>query len=294
MVKQGLKNYLVNLKYFFTPLGTFFLGIILGLSIFIPGTINLIEKLGNRAAEILNSTNLDFNALKESLFASIKALDWTNLDNAIKSFFDYDWLSVTLNKALYALVGDFGSSANEISILIEETISDFLPLLVSLVFCSLLGLLGGFILTRMLVRKEIAKRGIGKLIFSTLLDAFLSVTLIAFSLWLIAVWRPSIFISSFISIFLFGLVALIEAYFIQSQGKIKFRKLVNLKNTSKLLLSNLLILLIGFLFVSLVSVIFNTIVGIFVGVSFIEISFVVINLNAEAYVRYVIENNIKM
>ncbi len=293
MIKQGLKNYLLNLKYFFTPLGTFFLGIIIGLSILIPGTINVVNKLGIQVGTILNNANLNFEAFKDSLVDSVKALDWNNLDAAIKSFFNYQWLTKTFNDALYALAGDFGSSATEISFLVEEAINDFLPLLVSFVFFSLLGILGGFILTRMLVRKEIASRGIGKMILSTLLDSFLSLTLIAFSLWLIAVWEPSIFISAFISIFLFGFVSLFEAYFIHAKKKMKFRNIVNLKNVSKLLISNLIILLIGVIFVSLVSIVINRLVGLFVGVSFIEISFVVISLNAEAYVKSVAENKIK-
>lgn len=293
MIKQGLKNYLLNLKYFFTPLGTFFLGIIIGLSILIPGTINVVNKLGIQVGTILNNANLNFEAFKDSLVDSVKALDWNNLDAAIKSFFNYQWLTKTFNDALYALAGDFGSSATEISFLVEEAINDFLPLLVSFVFFSLLGILGGFILTRMLVRKEIASRGIGKMILSTLLDSFLSLTLIAFSLWLIAVWEPSIFISAFISIFLFGFVSLFEAYFVHAKKKMKFRNIVNLKNVSKLLISNLIILLIGVIFVSLVSIVINRLVGLFVGVSFIEISFVVISLNAEAYVKSVAENKIK-
>ncbi len=33
MIKQGIKNYFKSLKYFFTPLGTMFLGMMLGFSI---------------------------------------------------------------------------------------------------------------------------------------------------------------------------------------------------------------------------------------------------------------------
>ena len=43
MLLKGIKNYIVNLKYVFTPLGTLFLGVVIGLSVLIPSLISSVE-----------------------------------------------------------------------------------------------------------------------------------------------------------------------------------------------------------------------------------------------------------
>lgn len=292
MIKQGLKNYIINLKYFFTPLGAFFLGIIVGLSILLPGTISLLNNLGVEAGRLLNNTNLDFPAFEKTLLDALSKLDWQNANEAIKSLFNYDWLTSTLNAALYALAGDFSSSTSEITQLVDQTIHSFVPLLVWFVFFSLLGIFVGFMLTKFLVRKEIAQRSLVKMIFQVVVDSLLSVTLIAFVLWLLTIWQPSVYLSALVAIIVYGFVSLIEAYVAQGTKTTKFKKIVNLKNVGKLAISNLLILLIGLALVSLISFLINQFVGIFVGVSFLEISFVVISLNAEAYVKGVASKEI--
>lgn len=292
MIKQGLKNYIINLKYFFTPLGAFFLGIIVGLSILLPGMISLLNNLGVEAGRLLNNTNLDFPAFEKTLVDALSKLDWQNANEAIKSLFNYDWLTSTLNAALYALAGDFSSSTSEITQLVDQTIHSFVPLLVWFVFFSLLGIFVGFMLTKFLVRKEIAQRSLVKMIFQVVVDSLLSVTLIAFVLWLLTIWQPSVYLSALVAIIVYGFVSLIEAYVAQGTKTTKFKKIVNLKNVGKLAISNLLILLIGLALVSLISFLINQFVGIFVGVSFLEISFVVISLNAEAYVKGVASKEI--
>lgn len=293
MIKQGLKNYLINLKYFFTPLGAFFLGIIVGLSILIPGTINLLNNLGTEAGKLLNNTNLDFTAFEKTLVDALSKLNWQNTNEALKSLFNYNWLTTTLNNALYALLGDFSSSTSEISQLVDQTIHSFLPLLVWFVFFSLLGIFIGYLLTKMLVRKEIAQRSIFKMVLQAIADSILSVTLIAFILWLLTIWQPSVYVSALLAIIVYGLVSLFEAYIAQGTKTTKFRTIVNFKNVTKLAISNFIILVIGLALVSIISILVNQFVSVFVGVSFLEISFVVISLNAEAYVKAVATKEIK-
>lgn len=293
MIKQGLKNYLANLKYFFTPLGTLFLGIIIGISILVPGTITIIKNLGFEAGEILNNTTLNFDAFQNVLVSSIESLNWNNLDDALSYIFNYEWVYNTLNTALQALVGDFGNSAEEISLLIQDTISSFVPLLVSLILFSFVGLIGGFFLTKWLVRKEIASRSLTKYIFVSIVDSILTALLVSFILWLVTVWQPSVIFTSFLAILLFGLVALFEAYLVHSNNKVDIKKIVNVKNVGKLFISNLIIFVISISFTLLFGYLINDIVAFFVGISFIEISFIVISLNAESYVKNVATKQIK-
>ena len=55
MIKQGLKNYFKSLRHFFTPLGTMFLGIMLGLSVAAADTVTAASALteGIKAWQII-------------------------------------------------------------------------------------------------------------------------------------------------------------------------------------------------------------------------------------------------
>ena len=47
MIKNGIKNFFVNLKHFFTPLGVFALFVIIGLSVAIPACISAVSTLAD-------------------------------------------------------------------------------------------------------------------------------------------------------------------------------------------------------------------------------------------------------
>lgn len=75
MVKKAVKNYFVNLKYFFTPLGTLALGLIIGLSVFLPGAKTALSDLVASIQDILSSAVIDVEHLEESLLDAVKSLD---------------------------------------------------------------------------------------------------------------------------------------------------------------------------------------------------------------------------
>ena len=87
IIKNGLKNYLVNLKYFFLPLGVLFLSIIIAFSIFLP----LISKqvgdtlLNLSIADKEVSTALFKEILSKSLSSIIESNSFSSLND--KDFF---------------------------------------------------------------------------------------------------------------------------------------------------------------------------------------------------------------
>ncbi len=290
MIKQSIKNYFINLKHFFTPLGTFFLGVVLGLSVLIPGSINLISNLGQNVGDLINNTTLNFDALMDTIISNISDLNWADFGSAMRTLFNPEFLAKVLDSALHALVGgDYGIYVDEIAIMIDNTIKGFIPLAVVLIITSILGLILGFFLTKYLVRKEVAKRTFGKFILATLVDSILSAGVIAFIIWLSTIWKYSGIFVLLVAIILFSFTSLLEAYIVHKNDKLKFKTVVNLKNSGFLSTSNALIFVLSILFIGLVSYLINPFVGVFVGVSFVEIAFVVINLNAEAYVKSLAE-----
>ena len=120
MIKQGLKNYFKSLRHFFTPLGTMFLGIMLGLSVAAADTVAAASALTEGIKSLADNINLDFKNLLDGIWLQITALDWENNPaSAIQTLFSAEWLNGVLSSTLQALLGtDFDTFTQEITLLV--------------------------------------------------------------------------------------------------------------------------------------------------------------------------------
>ncbi len=284
MIKRGIKNYFVSLKYVFTPLGAFALGIVLGLSIFVPCVISAVSALCDDVVEIVGAVEVDFDSMWAYIVSAVRALDWSNPLEALNTVFTEKWLTDTLNGCLDKLLGGKTAVEAQIAEAVSVCLSSVLRGAIAFAAFSVLGLVGGFWFTKWIIRRNIAKRGIWKFVLMTLADAVLSAALIVITAWLAAMWWASAFISAVATVLLVGAFALVEAYFVHGRNKVPFKQVVNFKNLFKLLLTNVIVFSIAFI-ITIVLVAFNAVAGIFIGVAFIAIAFIVTGLNAESYVK---------
>ena len=288
MIKQGIINFFKNLKYFFTPLGTLALGFIFGLSVLIPGMITSFSTLADSVQKILSDTTIDFNVLKGSAISAVQALDWNNPLEAIKTMLSNEWLMQTLNGCVSSFVESTEIYTTQFTTAINAFTNEVATYFVTVVVFLVLGLMGGFFLTKWLVRRNIAKRSLWKYFLNSFIDSLLTATLVALCVWLMQLWKPSALISSLVSILLFGFITLLEAYIVHAWKKVDIKQIVNAKNIFQLFATDLIIFLLAGVCVLLSIVLTNLIVGIVIGIVLMEIAFIVIGLNAEAYVKSVV------
>lgn len=284
MIKQGIKNYFISLKYVFTPLGAFALGVVLGLSIFIPCIISAVSALCDDVVKIIGSTEADFDAMWAYIVSAVRALDWSNPLEAVNTVFSEKWLTDTLNGCLDSLLGGRVAFEEQIARAVNSCLSSILGGAAALIAFSVIGIVGGFWFTKWLIRRNIAKRSIWKFVLMSLADSVFSAAIIVITAWLAALWWASAFISAAVTVFIAGAYALVEAYFVHGKNKVTFKSVVNIKNLFKLLITNIAVFGIAFV-ITLLAVLINAIAGIFVGVAFVAIAFIVTGLNAEAYVK---------
>ena len=290
MIKQGITNFFKNLKYFFTPLGALALGLIFGLSVLIPGIISSVSTLANDVQTILSDTTINFPALKESVLSAIQSLDWGNPWDAIGTMINSDWLINTLNDCVGAFVEITEVYATQFNAAVNSFTHDVAVCFAKFIVFLGLGLIGGFFLTKWLIRRNIAKRNLWKFLLNSFVDSILSSTLVAMCVWLLSVWKPSIFISAAISVLLFGFISLLEAYIVHAWKKTDIRRIVNVKNIFQLFLTDAIILVSVGVFVQLIVLLTNTFAGLSVGIVLMEIAFIVIGLNAESYVKTIVKD----
>lgn len=289
MLGQGLKNFFISLKHFFTPLGTLCLGMIFGLSVLIPVTVSAVHELSDALTAIAEDVSFDPDQFADTLLNALLALDWSDPLKALGVVFDEDWLTKTFEDCAGVFFGDAPALLESASAMIGECIAKIARAVVVFFFFTVLGLIGGYFLLKAVIRHNIAKRALWKYFLVSFLDALLTTVLISFCGYLFTLWKPSVLITTFVSLLLFGFISLVEAYVVHGNGKIPVKKVINGKNILLLPLTNLLIFAISSALTSIAVAITNQFVGLFVGLSLLEIAFLVGSMNAEAYVKTAIE-----
>ena len=285
ILKRGLLNYLRSLKYFFTPIGTLAIGIVLGFSQLLSGAVKAISELAQRLTEIAQAASIDLMPIQNRLTDAIGTLDWNDPTSALQTAFTTEWLSETWNAGVNSYEGLTDSVRVEIGEAVDQCAAQLTGSMYLFVLLAWLGLAAGYFITRWQIRRDLARRSFWKLLMVSAVNALLGATVVAFCTRMLAISGANAVLSLLISLVLWGFISLFEAYLVHGFRKVNIRKTVNFKTVGLLLLTNLLILSIAVGIATLISWITNRIVGIFVGISTVEIAYIVSNLNAEAFIK---------
>lgn len=284
MLKKGIKNFFDCLKYFFTPLGTMFLGIMLGVSIFIPSAASAVNTLADNVTKLSQSVSLDIDLLWGNMWEAVMSLNWNDPINALQTLVSSDWINNVLTQTLTSILGtDFETFKTQIAQIIEMFCNSLVGCASAFFACWLLGFFAGLSLTRFLIRRNIAKRSIWKFILAYFLNSLLTTVYVFATLIVFSMWSYSIIFTVILALLLGGCIAMIQAYLLYAYKKLPFNQIVNVKNAGLLLLTNFIIFAVSICFTLIVLAI-NALMGLFVGLSLFAIATTVINLNAESYV----------
>ena len=281
MIKQGIKNYIQTLKYVFTPLGVIALGVLFGLSFCLPIMLKSLSDLVEIIVEVSQNTQIRVQDLINAILVRINAINWSNPLKALDILLDRAWLTDTINDCVESISID----VSQLESYINGCIDDIVVAFRLFVFFVILGFIGGYFITKCLIRRDIAKRALWKYFLVSFVDSLISATLVSLCILILSLWKPGAIISAFISMLLFGAIQLFEAYIVHAWKKVDIKQVVSIKNIAKLNLSNVLIFLLAVVFVVIVMLITNALVGLFVAIALLEIAFIVIGLNAESYVK---------
>ncbi len=285
MIKKAWNNYLKGLQYFFTPLGTLFLGFVLGVSIFLPGVNHSLKELTAQINHLSDEIILDWNSLKNSLLDAFIALDYSHPIEILNTITNKQWFNETLNHCLSSLITDYSSYSIDIKIYVNDALRQMMKYFIILILCVSLGLFSGYFLCRVLLRSKIAKRALWKFFMIFLIDSILSITIISLCLYFIKLWIPNVLLATFISTLLYSYLSLFEAYIVHAWKKTNILKILNFRNAFQLLLSNLIIYFFTTCIIGIIVLITNFLFGLVIGIALMEIGFIIISLNAESYVK---------
>ena len=284
MIKKGIKNYFSSLKYFFTPLGTMFLGLMLGASILINLTVSATETLVSGIGELIDRVSLDPQLLFDSLWTFVLELNWNEPLEALGTMFTGEWLNGALTAALSAILGtDFDAFTVQIAELVGGFVSNIVVGIVMLLVFWVIGFFVGYVVIKIQIRRNIAKRTIWKYVVSSVIDALFATLLLVVGAYVTELWQPSVIVVMVLLPFVFGFMSLMKAYIVYGRDKIEIKQVVSLGNTAKCVAVSALILVIA-LAMSVAVMLINSVIGIFVALVFLQIALIVMSMNCESFV----------
>lgn len=284
MIGCSLKNYLKCLAYIFVPLGCIFLGFLFGVELFLNELSSQADYMTEELARLFPERGEEFDLLVGYVVASARRLDWNNGMSAFSSLMDGAWLNARITEFLQETAASPVGTEAEIA-LISANISSALSLDFAMLLLSMaLGVVVGYFITNAFVRRRTVRRGFWGMWLAAFVDALLTVSLIAFVTWLLAVSQAGAVVSGIVSALVFGFVSLFEAYLLHGRGKLAFFSVVNLKNCLFVYLSQLAVLAAASLLSAVCLWAIGSMIGVVLVLSVIVIALLVINVNAEAYV----------
>ena len=284
MIKKGFFDFLKCLKYYFVPLGILSIFTVIGLSIGVSGINTTIKHFFEEVGKNVSAARIDWDGIWGAFMGEIGKLNFSkDFNAALSTMFSSEWLSNTLTTVAKAVFGD-SVNFDQIAELVATTIAKIVAYVVTFFVMIILGIVVGIFVVKLLLRKELTRVKIGKLVLFTLLDTlFWLVLIVLFNvLSAIASWIGIILIILVVLGFMF--ICLIEGYLFYARKKIPFKKVVNIKNVLKLYVIELMVFAITASISVLLIILFKFFIGFYIALPIIEIGIIANSLEAENYV----------
>lgn len=284
MVGNSLKNFLKCLIYIFVPLGCIFLGLLFGVQLFLDELAVQADYVMTQISELVDGTEEQVDNLVDFVISSFRELDWSEPLSTLSFLLQGDWIAARIAEFLQLTVEEAAALEEQVVAIASNVAAALSGKLHTLVLCVGVGVVVGYFVTNYFVRKSTVRRGFWGFWIAAIADAVLTVTLIAFVTWLLTVSSAGAAVSGIAGALTFGFVALFEAYLLHGQGKIRFRKVVNLGNCVWVWVSQVAVLIAAAAVSALLMWLTKSFVAVALVLSVIIIALLVINVNAESYV----------
>ncbi len=152
------------------------------------------------------------------------------------------------------------------------------------------GLLVGFILMMVMMRSDVERRNIFKVLLNAFVDAIILAIFIAIVVLLSSVAEWGGIIAAVLFLPLYSIMTLFGSYVNHGMKAVEFKKAVSFRNMFKLAICDFIIILMIVGLAALIGLIFNAIIGLTLLVSLVMVGVCVISLNADSFVVALVEN----
>lgn len=289
MVKTSIKNFFKSLGFYFIPLGVMAFFIIIYLAFMVPSIVGDVRTTFQAIAEKLGTVEFNWEQVQGVVMSKI--FEYAADPGALMGLASNPDLIINLLKDTVMEAFGVQEVTNEIIALIQNCVASISMRLVMLLIVMILSFIAGFVVLEVLLRRYLTEINMIKSILVSILNAILVAGVLVLLTYLysnneVAMWIVIVVAAIFA---IFG--TLLEAYLFYGVRKVKFTKVINIKNIFTLILGTAIS---GGLFVGLICLcllIPSRFVGIFIMIPFVELGLCVLELNACAYVSSMAKEN---
>ena len=291
MIKASIKNFFKSLGFYFIPLGVMAFCLMICLSIAIPHMIGVVKGAYQSISTSIGQTTFDWTAIQSALIAKFMEYS-TDMSKAMALISSPEGI-VSLLKEIAMETFGLESLTNEIVATLQNAVSQVMSDLVAILASLIIGLFLGFIFLKIIIRRYLANTNMLKAFFISIVDALIFTGVIILLSYLKVsseAWMWVVIVLVVIGVLL---ISQFEAYLFYGVGRVKFLKVVNIKNTITLLIGDLIDIIFGIIVAVVIYLTMNPLTATLVIIPFVMLIVCILGINAETYTsQLVFENKI--
>ncbi len=232
MIKNALKNFFKNFVYVFVPMGVVYLFVLLAVFLTIG---SLVQITGGMLSKIFNliqySVGESSASVNDFLSYAFGQLDLNgSFINMIVRAFETRWLSNTVVGFLQTLNASTEGFSEQIATIMNDFVANLRVIVSFAITLCVIGIIAANFLTRYMVRRRTAKRGLKKFIIARTVVPVVESIFVAGSVAILAALRYYGLLVVAALIILSGAFSLTSSWIVHKKGDIRIRDVVTLKN----------------------------------------------------------------
>jgi len=291
MIKASIKNFFKSLGFYFIPLGVMAFCLMICLSITIPHMIGVVKDAYQSISTSIGQTSFDWNAIQSALIA--KFMEYASDMGKAMALISSPEGIVNLLKEIAMETFGLESLTNEIVATLQNAVMEVMTDVIAIFASLVIGLFLGFIFLKIIIRRYLANTNMFKAFIISIVDALVFTGVMILLSYLKVSNEVWMWVTIVLVVLGVLLISQFEAYLFYGVGKVKFLKVVNIKNTITLLIGDLIDIIFGVGVSVVIYLTMNPITAILVIIPFAMLIVCILGINAETYTsQLVFENKI--
>ena len=285
MIKTALKNFFKNLVYVFVSMGVVYLFVLLAVFILIGSLVEITGDAFMQALELVRGTVDESSAsVNAYLDYAFKQLQWNgNIIDTVIEAFRARWLTTTLK----GFFGTLADSSADFSAQLDGIVNEFLvklrAIISAVIILCVTGIVLANLLTRYMVRRRTAKRGLKKYFIARTVLPIVESIFVAGSVAILAVLQYYGILVVAAMLILSGAFSLTSSWIVHRTGGLKMKDVVTFKNILRYIAAAGVILLID-IAIAVALVFASPLLAVLVAVPVVLYSLSIIGVNTDSFV----------
>lgn len=286
MIKNALKTFFKSLIYIFVPMGIIYLFFILIVFALMSSVMSSAGDAVSAFVTLVGDTVTSSETVVQDYFVyAFGLIDWNgNFFDVLSEVLGTDWLYSTVVGFLQTMGESVTGFATQTAAIVTNFAERVIASIVASVSVLALAIFFANFITRMVIRRVNARRNFKKKLVAWLLQSTLVVAVLALTVYLCSLWSMSAIFMAIFYVLALSFTSLLSAWIIHGGRRVRFRKVVNVRNLLTYFVSEVIIVLICVAALMLINLLTNAVLTVLIAVPLVVYAANIIDVNADVYV----------